>query len=64
LIDLEAGFTAKSKKEFTPSAPAEEVKTETSSVSSSTGSGEKDVSDFYDAGKVITYLIYIGPRSK
>jgi hypothetical protein len=42
LIDLEVGFTAKAKKEFTPSAPVEEVKAETSSVSS--GAGEKDVS--------------------
>jgi hypothetical protein len=35
LIDLEAGFTAKSKKEFTPSAPVEElVKQSTSEPSS------------------------------
>jgi hypothetical protein len=26
LIDLEVGFTAKSKKEFTPSAPVEQAK--------------------------------------
>ncbi|CAO0791102.1 unnamed protein product [Mucor circinelloides] len=48
LIDLEAGFTAKAKKEFTPSAPVEEVKPDTASASSgsvSANAGEKNVED-------------------
>lgn len=43
LIDLESGFTAKAKKEFTPSAPVEEVKPDAASASS--GSAGASTSD-------------------
>lgn len=50
LIDLEAGFTVKAKKEFTPSAPVEEAKPDTASASSGTGSAnsaENNVSVYF-----------------
>jgi hypothetical protein len=50
LIDLEAGFTAKAKKEFTPSAPVEEAKPDTASTSSgsaSANSKENNVSVYF-----------------
>ncbi|CEP12573.1 hypothetical protein [Parasitella parasitica] len=48
LIDLEVGFTAKEKKEFTPSTTVEEVKPDTASASSESASAnsvEKSAQD-------------------
>ncbi|KAI8357802.1 hypothetical protein BD560DRAFT_406147 [Blakeslea trispora] len=44
LINLEEGFTAKAKKEFTPSAPAEESTSEPKKAASISSNNEKEVS--------------------